>query len=811
MSLIPLSDKNLFEISLDSHRKKKYPSALPRRVTLHTSLGDPKRPGEFYLQRLSQSVVTLPETTQRPASDILLGSADTTTSKDSDDVQLVVLLHFDVLDSRLSSMTSNSLYLSRAAGSGEPEILADSDPQDEPDLSLSISTITLKTDEIVTAEPYKELPKLRSVLTLSILPKKPINSAPLKEKLQRAASSSFLLSRQKTRYFNAKETKERQQLRKKVYDDNDDDVEILPNDLNLVFNVPVIRNQNEVYRYRRLSSASKSLQILRSDIDFEDRFVSHPVPPMRPCPLPGKLSQSSLAIDTLLALMPEDSLYDFTLAEEDEEFPNIPDNDHEISQNISEFYSLRSLSYLKLVKKTREQHIYRLPNYVRSQTSVDDLSLFSPEKLDAVDQSRPIHLPPKCATDKSKHTKEFQRVLSSFEHNTRAQNESRKRLGELFIANQQQWLKYMIAFSDDKELARKVLLEKEKLRALNWESLIPDRHRFDYFMKMMASSAGDKCTEQIRLDVARTEQKLELVLDQMRVAKNTEYEKTIAAVMKRPLYVNFINDVSAHPGTNFDQELFRENFRHLLFMKAFSHSGLRKHHEIFVIPVFLILFQSHELVFEVAVLIELFDQVVLSPEFVESLNMSFASWQNLLLLSRSSMAYKIFSRFNSLTELRNINCTSVFDVMTQLNDRLPLSLSAPSTPVLVQDTFNALTSARQSSEIGDSQPGSKTASVESFAELAAPSLYTRSSSLSLVGIFLQLLVIYAKYPRSKKQNLTRLMQGFLLTVLKFYHINWNSVAELVKNNKSIKLNNTSDQLANLDSFLDKWRDTFKRM
>lgn len=841
-SLNSLNDKNLYEISIGVRSqkmlpKKKYPGQMPRRVGLASSLAtlnESKRPGEYYIQKLSQSSLNLPKlgTAKRPPSGASLASD---VSKDSDDVSLVGSSQFDCPDSRHSSMTSNSLYSNRISQTPTALNTADSEfvevndenssDEDLDQMSSSISTITLKTETATLSKKHSAtdlapsinrtgLPKLRAASTSNILAQKQMGPGPTAptHALQRttSVSSSFLLTRTKTRYFNPKETKERQQLRKKVYEDNDDDDEILFNDLDLVFNVPVIKNHPEIYMSRKNSSSSI---LSRKDIVNADdsKYYSYNGPVnMKPCPLPGKVS-STLTLDTSLCSMPEDRAIDPHDSQEELSFSS--NNDSEITLNISEFYNQRSVSYSKLVKMTREQQmVYKLPTYIKSQTSIEDISLISPEKLEVVDQSRPINLPPKSASDKFKHSKEFHRVLSSYELNTKSQSETRKKLGESFISNQQNWFKLMITVNDDKEFARKLAYEKNALRKLNWESLISEKLRFDYFMKVLTLNLGGDFPKQAHETLLKLEVKYDSLSEQMKATKNNEFDMIINNVIRRPVYNTFLEEVAANDAAEFDVDLFKKNYRHMLYIKSLSDGGLKKHHEIFLIPMFLILFQSQESASSIYILIEMFDSNIFGLEVFADLNKYLGRWQDLSRMSSSSVPYKVLSKFNNLSEFEYLSSMSFFEILLQLNDKLPLSLSAPCTPIVAQGSFAALTCAKHSAEFESSAEGSTaTNSLDSLPELSMTSVFSKSSSLSLIGIFLQLLVIYSSSSKSKTQNYMKLYQGFLLTIFKYYHINWNSYGELVKSNKSIKLNNTSDQLCNLESFLDKWRELFKKM
>ena len=229
---------------------------------------------------------------------------------------------------------------------------------------------------------------------------------------------------------------------------------------------------------------------------------------------------------------------------------------------------------------------------------------------------------------------------------------------------------------------------------------------------------------------------------------------------------------------------------------------------MFIIPIFLILFQSTESFSEICVLIESFDREVLSSENLAAINKKLSRWSDLTSMSQSNPVCKILKTFSSLQEFESLSATSLFEIIVQLNDRLPLSLSAPSTPIVAQSSFRPLSTT--SSESEGSVKNNSVCSLDSVVTTDSDGLYSESSSLSLVGTFLQLLVIYSR-SKNRKQKTINLFQAFLLTVFQYYHINWNSCGELVRCNKSIRLNNSSDQLMNLESFLDKWKEIFKKL
>lgn len=830
-------NENLYDISIGAKKqpsRKKFSNYPPRRVELLSSLAGlhEKRPGDYYLAKLSsQSSLNLPKlASKRPNSDMSVSSTDT--FKDSDDASLVNSTPFDLPDSRLSSMTANSLYSNRAAEASELEhtkpafnsIDERSADEECEHMSSSISTLTLKHDGETSNASITELsetrppilpPKLRSASTSSVLNIKRLASAqrpPHTLQRQASAASSFMLSRSKTRFYNAKETKERKELRKKVYEEFDNDDELLSLDMDFVFNVPVIKNHGELHRTRRNTLSSTMLS--RDDIVQVDHSKNpyESSAAIRPCPLPGKLSRSNLSLDKIPQTPGVDSqLSNQSIIEDDESqdssYFNV-DNDGEICQNISEFYSQQSMSYSKLARLSRDQQLTnKLPNYIKSQTSLEDLTLISPEKLEFVDQSRPINLPPKANCDKAKHSKELHRILTGFENTTKTTSNLRKHLGQLFISNQQSWFKLMLS-TEEKELELKLHYEREKLRKLSWESLISEKFRFAYFQRMLRLNLGKDFEEKVKAALALYKQKHAALSDQMKATKKAEFSEIVTQVMQRPMFRNFVAEVKEHKDASYDFNLFRENFCYMLSLKSFSDGGVKKHQRIFLIPIFLFLFQSTESFDDIFVLTEMFEVSMFEPEVFTILNKKLSNWKSLSHMSSSSEPFKILSRFTSLQEFESLNAMTFFELIIQLNDRLPLSLSAPSTPIVAQAQFQSLSKVSTDSE--GSEKNSSTGSFNSLTDLEPPSIYSKSSSLSLVGIFLQLLLIYS---RSKNKNLyhLKLYQSFLLTVFKFYHINWDNCGELVKGNKSIKLNNTSDQMLNLESFVDKWKCIFKKM
>lgn len=746
--------ENLYDISILATGKKKYGAHTPRRVGSVLSLStlnEVKRPGDYFTQRMSNSLLNLPPITRvdggasahRPISGDLILSLQLSVS---DEASLLASSHFEP-DSRLSSMTTNLISDVPIEKKFNQSLDSVNEPSDLTEVNASLATITLRSPEL-------RVP-LRTQSTSSLSPRVPSSSLPPAPS-PRANSTSSLI-RTKSRYLNAKETKERKELRKKMYDENDDDDDILSNDLDLVFNVPVIKNHALMYM------SHTDLITDNTDKYKVRRNVS-------PFPLPGKLghSTSSLAISPAS----ESSLRNDSILEEDEhpaEESSISLDDTQITESISNFYSERLMSYSKLAKMNREHHMmYKLPNFVRSQSLVDELSLISPEKLNYIDQTRPINLPPKSQNDKAKHNKEFHKVLTSLEQNTKVSNESRRKSTEQHLAHQASWQRLMAL--EEKEFAKKIVYDKKNIRKLVWESAIPEKLRYQFFSQVLPL--------QSTYDSALA--KFNGLSSQMRVSKDAEFDATINAVMGRPLY----QSITAEMGDSFSPASFKADFRFLLYMRSFSESGLKKHDELFVIPVVLLLFRG-EPVERVYAIVELLSTHVFHSDFLGALNKSLATW--------STTPLKILSKFTP-SEFDHLSSNTLFELVVQLNDRLPLSLSAPSTPCVGQGGF--------SFQLPEKSPNTTVDDLISSSS---------SATASLMGKLLLTLAIYASSPKTAVKNNVKVVESFLAVVFKYYHLNWNDYGTLIKENKSIRLNNSHDSVANVESFMDKWREAFRSL
>ncbi|CUM46448.1 uncharacterized protein AC631_04604 [Debaryomyces fabryi] len=838
-----LNDNNYYDISIGKNvsgnsmnGNKSFPSVYPpRRVGSLSSLltlNESKRPGDYYIQKMSNSSINLTganskskhalNVANRPKSGESILSLQ---SNYSDETSLANSSQFDVPDSRLSSLTSNSLISpsqspshnlfcannnSSANTSGSTDsndktndkINEENENEDESNdqINSSLSTLTLKNKSIDSSSDLSynqspstsqvSRPRLKASSTTNVIKQRP-------PKLQTIKSATSL-QRTKTKFLSAKETKERQQLRKKLYDENDDDDDILANDLD-IFNVPVIKNHAELY-----INKNSSKYLSRHDLVTDDsKYNVNTSTEMKPCPLPGRLNSTSDI--TRSSNIRSDISDDSILEESEHSFSFSTDNDGEISQNISNFYNQRSESFSKLMKMTREQDmIYKLPNFIKSQSSIEDINLISPEKINCLDQTRPINLPPKNNTDKSKHNKEFKRVLNNYENNTKLANETRKRISESIVNQQQQWFKLMM--SSKKEFNKKLTSDKAMVRKLSWESNCPDKFRYDFFMNAL-SNDDDQTITNLKDSFQASQEKYSNLSHSIKVNKDIEFNNVIELILQRPLYDSIMKELHENIEVNFNLDDFKNNLRHLLYIKSLSENGLRKQDEIFLIPFFLILFQNGNTMQEIYVLIELVNHNVLDDEFLKELNKSLGAWTNVNNFSSSSMLYKFLYKFNNPKEFENLNSIRFFEILIQINDKLPLSLSAPSTPIVSQSGQFSFTSPKTNGS--ESNNSSKTNSIDQMNDLNIQNALN-SSSYNLILKFLQLIIVYAHSKKTKSKNNLKVFQSFLMIIFQYYHINWNNFSELVKLNRSIKLNNSADQSANLDSFADKWKDVFKR-
>ncbi|CAN3361457.1 hypothetical protein DICA3_D19196 [Diutina catenulata] len=571
-----------------------------------------------------------------------------------------------------------------------------------------------------------------------------------------SSSGPPTLTRTKTRYVSMRESKERKEARKKKYDEDDGDDVILED--HQLFNVPMLRNFGDLYKNAH---------------DFVDTITSdnkYPAP-MRPCPLPGKLDSGESSPNS--SMMSMSSFTGTPLHNIEEDSDVFFDDDTTIVRNISQFYTERSLSSSKLVKSQRDTHaMYKLPQYVRSQSSVEELHTISPEKLELLDQSRPINLPPKSSGERSKHQRQFNRVLTTFEGSAAKSHDWR--LG--YQQSQQQWQK-LVATMAGPDFHRKFDANKNELRKLSWDSNTPPSMRYSFWSRVLAS---DELSHQVSADYRQAAAALATMEPSARAQRDAEYDIMVEMALQRPLWRSICRE-RAPPAD------FKSNYRHMLHLVALSESGLAKRDEIWTIPLLLVLFQQHHSIEEIYTLLGLVNAQVFTRDLVTLLNRDLGQWSDAQTLPHSYT--KSLASFADLSEFDGFNATHYFEVLCQINDSLPLPSSAPSTPVVGGAPFNFSAEHLAHPESGDD---------------------IDSASLQLMVKLMQNLIVYAHSPKTRTKNNLKVVQTFMVVLVSYYHINWNSYTDLVRQNRSIKLNNTSDKTQVLESFAEKWRQLFKK-
>lgn len=727
------SSENYYDILIKSTKKNK-PIIPPRRINSLTNINElNKRPSDYYIRKLSASSLNL---AKRPISGDSIVSLNSTYS---DEISLNSA-GFDPHDSRLSSMTSKSIL----SPSDSPNLnIFPEKLEEEIDSLATITTTNVSQDEINDVAERSFGNKLSNTSVQSI--DSSINNS------QSFSSSTLTLSRTKTKYLSQEEIKSRQKLRKKQYDESYFEDEILSNDIDLVFNVPVIKNQSELY-------FKKSI---RNNLLDDNQY--------KPFPLPGKLRSNSTPnlkpINTTntpsksnisVHQVPEKVIEEETTEDpEEESFDSFSvDDDSQIISNISNYYSQRSKSYSKLVQMSRHDNmLYKLPNYIKSQSSMEDLNLISPEKINFVDQTRPINLPPKPQNDKAKHNRELKRMIKDFEKSSFFDEGSCDK----------EWTDLINDASFDKRLVN----EKNIIRKLNWDSNCPETLRYDYMVKLLSVNHHD--------DIQKIDDNFEKLYsaymnlnESIKINRNIEFQKIIESVLTKPLFHSNLCLGSSLMVSDIDG--FKENFSTILFIKSIDNS-LQKHDEIFLIPVIGLLFGERS-VKEQFRIIELMNQRIFTKELRTEINKGFETWSSKLPKKISGF----LQNFNLQQEFSNLNLSQFFDILLQLNDKLPLSISAslPSTPISSN----------------------------------APSIF-QSCSKEVVFKFLQLLSIYNVNYKTKLINHNKIFQSMLTVIIKYYHINWNDFTELIRHNKSIKLNFNMNNGINLNNFNDKWKTIFR--
>ncbi|KAI5952180.1 SBE2 [Candida margitis] len=805
MSNTTINSHNLYDISLNT-RKSSCPSVppppskmgggggtcpTPKRVASRTSLPTlnehiasvpniPKRPGDYYIQKInsksslnlnksqplpnpapsSASATSLPTNNRRRMSQDSLMSVQSSSSS-FEDHSSIVSSPFDAPVASTSSAITSSTTQSQHNHGSQPPLPTDSRLSSMTSSSSTtafeskVSLVDNDSTISLAKTPSNFKPRaLKAASTTNVLKTFPVPQPPPKKERSKSVTTVPTLNRSKSKFLSSQESKERQMLRKKKYEENDHDEEILSTDLDsLIFNVPVIKN-NELYSLQKGSStnlgksksrsnsgSSSTVTILsRNDLVGDDNDKYN----IRPCPLPGKLSTTNLPT---VHANNEDSII-----EEDE---STFDDDSEITANISDFYSQKSASVSKLIKMTREQNLmYKLPSFIKSQSSLEDLHLISPEKLNFLDQTRPINLPPKSSVDITKHNREFTKSLSSFETIVKTQHDSRIKTVQTALLHQQQWIKNLDSLMDldTKQFNKKFTSEKNQLRKLAWDCNVPASLAFQFLLKILSNNySSQDSINTIRNSFELFDQKLQGLTEVMKQSKNREFNKIMDSVLSKPLIAS----------SGVDMSQFQTNFIHLLYIKSMSETGLsEKDHS--TIPIILVMF-PHQSVIDIYCLLELINQEIFNREFTSS--------------------YKAPSG-----ETSELTFNDTFRLMLQFNDSLPLSLSAPSTPIVDQGKFEPLDDNAKDQD--QDQNGTN--------------FVHTSASIEIVTKLLTLLVVNSQSTKTKLKNNSKLIKSFIKTIFINFHIGWNSYDELVKMNKSIRINNCSDQRLNLEKFVARW-------
>lgn len=613
-------DDNMYDISMSRNSvKKPYKMVVaPRRVGSMTSLSSinegGKRPGDYFVAKLNNCNTNI----SSPSSGKPYGAAgaagatgagaglgtntsvirpklgESILSVQSDDT---ANSQFENPDSRLSSLSSTSVISPSESPSinhftfstNDLDEVVETEEEGQDDqisvdlvemMNTSLSTITLRNQSNPTFYGNPR-PQLRSASSSNV-----INST---ASIASSPGPSPTLFRTKTKYLSAKQRAERQQLRKKMYDENDCDDDLLHNDLDLVFNVPVIRNHSEIFVSKRSSKSGSKLN-LHSDLQDDSNYY----PQKKPFSLPGIVNSDD-----------EDSSNDTTT----ESF-----SDSQVTQDISKYYSQRSTSILKQVKMSREQELlYKLPNYVKSQSSIDDLTLMSSEKLNHLDQSRPINLPPKSVTDISKHTKEFKKNLSDFELNSQNLAMSRQKQSISILKHHKEW-------DELKEFSkRKLNREKSSIRTLIWSSNCPSEINYEIWKKFLTIES-DSINDKETTSFDDLMDKLSKLSSAILANKDSEFYSTIEAILKKPIYNSIL---LAHE--DIDIKKLKNDFKTLLYLQTMSTDGLRKHDEAFLIPSLLLIFKEHSLR-EIFDILSLLNKKVFTNVLLQELNSSLNKW-----------------------------------------------------------------------------------------------------------------------------------------------------------------------------------------
>lgn len=771
MTSINSKDNNLYDVLIKSGKRPNKSIIPPRRISSQTSISElpssisnnrelTKRPSDYYIQKLSSSCLNL-SNGKRPISGDSIISLNSTYS---DEISLAS--YSETHDTRLSSLTSTSVSPEVSPNLSSSAIhnnlkrftLEDTSTKSMENENLNHSLSTITSDKVLESDPRPYDVSINSMTSFNSTTSSINSAGPTRSLSTKSVHSTTTLTRTKTKYLSQEEIKCRQKLRKKQYDDSYNEDEILPNDIDLVFNVPVIKSQNELYVQKKF----------RSNLIDDNNY--------KPFPLPGKLrSNSTPNMRTLNLINLSTTQINETVEEEYEAKPGDNDesydknsndsnsdsfenDDSEIINNISNYYNERSKSYSKLAQINRHENMmYKLPSYVRSQSSIDDLQFISPEKLQYVDQTRPINLPPKTEGDKTKHNKELQKMIKDFERHSLSDASSVSSI----IINDNESKASIKSWNDllnSENFNKRIVSEKNVVRKLNWDSNCIEPERFNYFMRLLTFHVNSESVSKIDSKYEELFKVYGNLNESIKKNRNIEFDMIISKAMTKPLISSYATNIPS----------FKSNYSKLLFLKSIDNS-LHKHDEIFLIPILLILFPNID-TRDHYKMIDLIDSEIFNKNLILAANNDFSQWGQKLPRKMSKFLANI-----DLKEFDNLTFNKVFEILLQFNDKMPLSISA-----------------------GPS------------ASTSLPSSQI-SCCLEIVFKCLQLMLIYNVNTKTKLINHKKIIDSFVVVVVKYYHINWMDLGDLVDNNKSIKLNFNINNSVNLSSFVDKMFGVFKNI
>ena len=196
---------------------------------------------------------------------------------------------------------------------------------------------------------------------------------------------------------------------------------------------------------------------------------------------------------------------------------------------------------------------------------------------------------------------------------------------------------------------------------------------------------------------------------------------------------------------------------------------------------------------EIYCLLELINQEVFQRDFLHELNCKLNQWG-----ASKTIPKSLSSRNFTASEFEGLNYNWILEMILQFSDQLPLSLSAPSTPIL--DQPRQWESQHQQAQ--QQQPESQ--------EPQIPEEEPSPACLQLISKLFTLLIVYSNSIKTKTKNNLKVWESFIIAMFVYYHLNWNDYEELIKKNIPIRLNNSHDSRENLDCFVRKWKGLVKK-